>query len=200
MAGELSTFDRNVAVRHVRLIDENGNLCAVDAEGGGALGVQNVFITQTNAGKAYSTDAINLALVDAASLNCLIRIPQGYETHMGFKARLGGDMRIRLFEDPVTTADGSAATVINRHRRFKDVAAKTLMFGGPTISNDGVLIMDQIEPGGSGTSQFTQGGRGGEDQKFVMTAGDYLFRLENISGSTQPASLQLVFYEVQLPS
>lgn len=189
----LADLIRNVPARAVYIFGATGDTPArVDdtADCDGVVVIDTIH-DRMHRGQFFTAGLVNLALANNGTLELLLRVSTG--AHVRFAANNGGDARVQLFENATFSDPGSAVTRVNRNR-FSSKTAKTLISSAPTISDDGDSIFDKVLAGGSGFF-FTSGGELGSFEEYILSPGDYLFRLTNLSGSTQPADLQLDFYE-----
>ena len=98
-----------------------------------------------------------------------------------------------IYEDPTTTADGAAATARNR-LRSSSATPNMLIFTGPTVTVDGTELTAIYMSGGSGP--HAGGGGGDSGDEWVLDAGDYLVRVENISATAGSiAGVVIVWHE-----
>lgn len=158
-----------------------------------ALVLIDVIHNRIHRGHFFSLDVVDAALINTGTILILVRVAAGKSAHIRFEAAVGGDARLEMFEDPTTSADGTAITPLNRNR-FSSNVATTLFFSGPTVTADGTSLSDKILAGGAGIF-LSPGSEGSTFKEWVLNEGDYLVRLTNISGATQPAHLQTNFYE-----
>lgn len=134
-------------------------------------------------------------LANDASLEYLITVPAGKFPHMRWAAECGGDSRVRIYEGVTTSDDGTEVTMLNRNRNSSNTAPITL-HTGPTVSDYGTLLGDQVMPTGGGI--FGIGGGAGAATIFgewvLKPSTLYVVRLTNISGGAQPAGVEMRVY------
>lgn len=185
MANELANLIRNVIARVSYIAGVSGNIAIVDdTDGSNALVVENVEHSRVHRGQMFSVDTVDLTLADAGVIDILMRVPAGKTAHLKSFIGIGGDARLEIFENPTTSADGSAQTVVNRNRASA-ITSNVLVFEGPTVGGTGTKIGDLIVPGAAVPP----------DGEFVLDENDYLFRLTNLSGAEKKANLRINFYE-----
>lgn len=124
----------------------------------------------------FFTASLQGAILSDASSDFLIRVAADTSAHMRFFGTVSQNMLGLLFEAPTTSADGSAVTCVDRNR-FTKSTATTLIFAGPTVSDDGLNLMDFFIPGGQKVG--AGGGEGSSFEEFVLSPGDYLMRVAN---------------------
>lgn len=179
--------------RSVQILGDDRSVAKVDTNSGHLIAMSEIH-ARIHEGTMFSVDQVDTALADTASLTYLISTSASQSAHLRVLAALGGDARLQFFENPTVTMAGSAVTPINRNRFSSNVAASTVTTG-PTVSSDGTELLDIILPGGSGFF-LSPGSSGNAFEEYILKLDeDYLARVTNISGSAQPASLQLDFYE-----
>lgn len=193
MSNELSNLIRNVISRVSYIAGEDDNIAKVDPTAD-ADAIVNIDIihNRIHRGQFFSVDFLNIALADDAILEMLIRVPAEKSAHTRVLAEVGGDARQTFLENPTITDDGASLTPINRNR-FSSLATDILLFSGPTVTVDGTVLQDTIIAAGRGP--LSGGGGGGTFEEYVLNPGDYVYRVKNISGNVQPASIQIDFYE-----
>lgn len=97
-----------------------------------------------------------------------------------------------VYEAPTTSANGSAASVINRNRQ--SVTANTaLLYEGPTVSATGteidyLLLAVAGKEGGGSQESFAE-------ELVLNNATEYLIRVTNNSGSTATVAINFNWYE-----
>jgi len=148
-----------------------------------------------HAGKHFTYSAVDTAVSGAGTVEMLLRVPvttPETEAHVHFFGAVSSDMIGYLFEDPTTSADGTPATPKNRHRASV-LTPNMLLFTGPTVTADGTQLTSIYLPGGKDS-----GGQGESFAEWVLDAGDYLIRVENISGQNNAvAMIQIEWHEDQ---
>lgn len=128
-------------------------------------------------------------------LDWLLRVPAGQSVHIEFFGTVEHSMRGFLYEAPITTDNGTAIFCNNRNR-FSSLTATLLIFAGPTVTDDGLLLMDYFMPGGSKTT--ASGGEGSSEDEWIFSPGDYLLRISNTvigPAAIGYAGLLIDFYE-----
>lgn len=146
---------------------------------------RGIFFTTSSAGD----------IAAGGTKDWLLRVPAAQSAHIEFFGTVEHSMHGFFFEGPTSTGDGSALAIQNRNRSSSKTAT-LLAFEGPTITDDGLLMLNFFMPGGSKTS--ASGGEGSSEDEWVLSPGDYLLRIANdvISPATIGyAGLILDFYE-----
>ncbi len=165
----------------------NNEVADVDPVSKGFILIDTVH-ERIHAGMMFAADIVDVALVSAASLEMLVRTAVGAPVHMRISTNAGGDARIRLFEAPTTTSDGTPLALEDRNR-VTDNVATTSAFDSPTVTADGTSLLDAVQPASKGASFEAFG-------EFVLAADtDYLVRVTNLAGGAQAVSLQADMYE-----
>ena len=149
---------------------------------------------RTHKGEVFTATISDGALAAAANLDILIR-PGPIPPHMQAQVAIGADGRVQFFENPVTTADGTPVPSFNRLRGSTNTS-NTLVFNGPTVTGTGLMIDDEVVPGGQ--ANFAVGGQSESFNEYILNpAFDYLVRLTNVSGGPTIASVTLLWYEIE---
>ena len=144
-------------------------------------------------GKFFSASYVDETVSNNASLNILIDC-NGASPHTRIMCQVGGDCHFRLFENPTVSANGTEITPVNRNR-YSPNTATTDLYKDPTVTGDGTLISELISPGG--TILVSTGGDSSMFEEFILHKDrTYLARITNISGISQPISMELEFYEL----
>jgi hypothetical protein len=140
-------------------------------------------------------------IADNAALEILISpTNEVIEAHTTFMVAAGGDAELEFWEQTETSDDGTGLDERNMRRRRAGTNFATIrVFEGPTITVDGIRLHHSFLPGGAGPAQFAAGGTAREDTEWVLalTAPNYLIRVINRSGSAQPMSVVVQWYEHQ---
>lgn len=169
-----------------------GKIAEVDPFSGHLVVIKSVHHWM-HQGKFFQADYVDEALADDGTMELLVRLDAGEGGHMRFRASIGGDGRLQLFEGPTVSSAGTGLTVFNRNRRSSN-AADISVYHTPTTSDDGDALSDEIIPGGG--IFFSAGGKQDSFEEWIlMPSTDYLLRLTNISGAAQPASISADWYE-----
>lgn len=157
-----------------------------------ALTQIDVIHARIHEGVLFTASAVNPAVGASGVLELLIRVAAQSGAHTRFSVSVGGDGQGQLFEAPTTTADGTPVAEINRNR-FSPIVPVTNVFEGPTITADGTELTNILFPGGTFISA---GGQGQTFDEFILSPGDYLARITNLTTGPEPIGLQLSWYEV----
>lgn len=182
---------QNVIIRG----DQNGQVASVSESGGLAnIPVQELRIDQA---RFWDAQLVDLAVVQAASIEMLIVVPAAVIPQISFGIAVGGDALAELFEGTTVSANGTALPTLNLNRRQPDAPALTL-FSGPTITTDGTKLVEVFFPGGEKGS--TPGGAGNIQTKFILAESTlYLARLTNNATQAQPLSIEALWSEEPAP-
>ncbi|KFH18423.1 hypothetical protein ELZ19_06745 [Brucella abortus] len=178
--------------QNVQIRGAGGAVADVDP-GSGGLAVIDAIHQRIHLGQLYSASLIDAALDAAASLEMLVRVPEGVTAHLRIGADSLNSCRLGLFEGTTLNAgedpEGTPIVPVNRNR-LSDNEADTELYSGPDVDADGATLFDRVVSWSTfGASPF---------EEFVLPEGDYLVRATNVDGSAQPVSLMLDFYEEEV--
>lgn len=136
-------------------------------------------------GVAFVASLVNATLGAAADMDMLFRVASGYLAVVA--PRLGGiaEARLRVYDGPTTSADGAALAEINKNRASTETA-NCAAFSGPTVSDAGTLLSDDLA---SVAGAMPQG-------SFILDAGDYLVRATNLNAGAQPVGIAMHWFEI----
>lgn len=118
-------------------------------------------------------------------------------THLRFKMSAEGQSTISFFEGTTVSGNGTVVPARNRNR-FSSNVATTAVYHTPTITDDGTELVQVFLSGGTGGN--AQGTETSPTEEWVLSAGNYMIRLTNISGTASNFSSILEFYEPGLAS
>ena len=136
----------------------------------------------------------DVALLNGASVEVLLSVPAGTFPHFQ-ELELdtdGGPVRVFLYENTVTSADGSELTWINKNRNSNNTP-DTQVFVSPTITADGDLLKRKAAPNSGPLTVFNQS-QGGE--WVLAPSTKYLIRITNASGATREVNITIALYEI----
>jgi hypothetical protein len=134
-------------------------------------------------------------IADNGALTILIQTGVS-EVHLAWHPASGGDAEIELYEGAAFSDAGVLLPRINMKRRANAYIPKTLTSVAPTITSLGARLMNELLPGGTGPAQSGGGlGRPGTEWQLLDDT-NYVLRLTNRSGSAQPASFIVQWYEI----
>ena len=146
-----------------------------------------------HAGKFFTVCHYDAAVVDDGDIEVIISAG-AKSVHCRHTFAAGGDAVCALFEQTVTSADGTALTPHNR-KRIDPASPVASFFHTPTITGDGVQLGQNFMPGGTG-GNFSAGGQAAGFEEWILAPNTkYLYRLTNVAGTTQPLGMILDFYE-----
>lgn len=161
------------------------------------VGFIDVVHHRIHEGRMYTAFNSATTIPDDSEIGMLLRPPGGTFAHVRFRALVGGDAELELFEGTTTTFDGVAQTPVNRNRVTLGGgpdAAVTAVFNDPIPLSLGTELFDWILPGGSGF--FTAGSQSNDFFELVLDPGQtYFARLTNRSGGATFLTLVADFYE-----
>jgi hypothetical protein len=143
-------------------------------------------------GRMFSSGYHSMSVADNADIEILVQVG-ATAAHALLSVAVGGDAEAELYEGTTFSGAGTAATPVNKNR-FSATAATTTVTHTPTLTLDGTLLASGYIPGG--TKAQSGGGTGSSFAEWVLqTSTDYLIRLINRAGSTQPLGIVIDFYE-----
>jgi len=166
--------------------------------GGGRGFGQNVVSTdiihdRIHQGVFFQSTFYDGAVVNNAFLEVMLRVPTGSAAHFRWAVASGGNALGYMYHTPTLLTDGTARPALN-FNGFSTNVALASPFITPTFSDPGTAILDEIFfPGGQ--KNQASGGGGSSFEEFVLGPGDYLGRLQNIAGTTQPLQILITWYE-----
>jgi hypothetical protein len=117
--------------------------------------------------------------------------------HANFSVNCGGDAELEIFENPTTSAPGTAINAVNNNR-FSPNTADGTYYHTPTVTAAGTPLFATLAPGGAGGNSGG-GGTTGESRggaEFILKTGQtYLVRVTNRAGQAKRVSIAVGFYE-----
>ena len=139
-------------------------------------------------------------IVNGGTEDILLKVPAGSFPHLNrVNVNAGaGDININLYEATTVSADGTALSVHNTNRNSTNVSAM-LVYNAPTVTDVGTEIHHQwIPPSATGTGLSVDGITNAEQgEEWLLAQNEnYLIRLENTSGNTIDAWIEILFYEI----
>lgn len=122
----------------------------------------------------------------------ILLILNGYDAHTVWAAQAGGDALVHLYENPTVSANGASLTPFNVNRNYPNNSG-VAAYSGPTVSDNGIELLSQFLPGGSGGN--ADGGAIRTGTEFILNgANSYLFSMVNVAGTAQTLNLIVPFY------
>jgi len=133
------------------------------------------------------------ALTDNSNGDILIQVGAN-EMHCIYHVSAGGDAESILYEGVAFSDAGDALTSFNKLRSSTKTGDVSVTYN-PVITDIGTAFPKHLIPGGGFI--LNPGGQNGSfDRETVLKPNtDYLLRITNRAGSTQPASSTLEWYE-----
>ena len=173
-------------------IDREGNQIVTGAEH--PVVTEDVNHYRLHEGRAfymYENRKNGTPLVDDGYITFAIASGSGTRMHMTIGGICGGDGEIQLYEGSTVTG-GTAKTAIARSRQGS-ITSDTAILLDPTITTLGTQLFEELVAGGV---KKRAGGGSGESSQFLLAPlTTYIIRLQNVSGSSQYATLELEWYE-----
>lgn len=113
--------------------------------------------------------------------------------HARFTAAVSGDFKGMFYSGTEFTADtGVLLSAINRNGFSSNVSDAVFRYN-PTVITIGDEQVVQFLPGGSGGNAV--GGTVSSFEEWILPAGTYMLRLNNVSGQTRRVSASIEFYQ-----
>ena len=139
-------------------------------------------------GKVYAIGVVkdfDDPLADDASIDIGIAWSAGVTPTVSFFGLCAGDAVGFLYES-ASLSGGTAATAVKLNRN-STIASQSAITVGPTVSNVGTLVLQQILIGGTGKK--AGGGEVGSSNLILKPLTSYLIRLTNVNGTAHAAEL-----------
>lgn len=165
-------------------------------------GAPNVIDTvhhEVHEGEMFHASYTNGSVANGASMDLLLALG-AKECHTVFEVFAGGQVSVYLYENPTTTAAGTAVPMYNMKRSSANEPTAAVTHT-PTVTATGstALVNGRILPGGTSPQTRVGGGiRQGVEWILAPTA-TYLLRITNGSGSTIAVNAGLEWYEEEEP-
>lgn len=124
----------------------------------------------------------------------VIQITTGFRIcHLLYHVAAGGDAEVEFLEASTTT--GGTALQSHNTNRNGTMTPSSVVVHTPSISDAGLQLDHFLLPGGIGAN-FSSGGTGRRDTEWnLKIETKYVLRATNRSGSAQPMSVGLTWYE-----
>ena len=168
-------------------VDKSGELISITHEH-----------AKVHEGAFFSIGHYDGAVVKDSYIDILLHTSADYSVHTYIKLIAGSEATLTVYEDTVTSADGTAITAVNHNRNNGVASPNILAYHTPTITDVGTQIWFEYVPGGDAKSPGALQVAGTE-QTVLAPDTKYLFRFTNISTSDSKLQLQTAFYEVPYP-
>ena len=141
-----------------------------------------------------------LDIASAASSDFLMVVPAGCYPHIQRVVLHleSGKVDFAMYENTVTSADGSALDVFNTNRNSSNVAA-AVPSGAPTVTDVGDLFHTKWAPPsgtGVGNAIGVMDINAFGEEWILAPSTKYLFRITNNSGGILDLSYEFVWYEI----
>jgi len=143
-------------------------------------------------GHFYSGGYYSSSVASGSSIELLIQVPSDTYVQCMVEGAAGGDAVGYLYEGPTVSAAGTTVTCRNLNRAQLDSYNVTVTHT-PTTTADGTQIAETFVPGG----QYWVSSGATEALPVVLNAStDYLLRLTNTAGTSQPLQIRVAFAEM----
>lgn len=163
------------------------------AEDGELLAVLDYIHWKVHRGQMFAAEY--LASVNNNASMDLLFVTGPEETHIKFSVTAGGACTVYLYEDTITSANGTIVPTHN-HRRSATNVASAQLYRTPTVTTVGTALIPGRYLAG-GASQATRiGGAVRDEAELVLKPNSkYLLRVTNISGGAVTVNPVISFYE-----
>lgn len=182
-----------------KLVTDRTKVKEILVDQGGLIITVTTEHSKVHQGEFFSSGYYNATVANTTAINVLVQVPTDISIHTYFKVLSGGDSLFEAFEGVTFSAQGTDTGTLNNNRTSTNTP-DTIVTHTPTITDTVSLIWQEFIPGGSGagSGQVTPGAvqNVASEQSILAPNTNYLFRLTNNAGSTQPLQIQLAFYEV----
>jgi hypothetical protein len=149
-------------------------------------------------GVYFGTGHYESNVVDAGKLEVLLKMPDAATVEtigLGGVLSSGGNALLEVFLNPTITDDGTALGILQVNQNSA-LTPNFTSFHSPSLSADGALIFRTLVPGGTGPSAV--GGASSPFQRLMtIPSANYLIRATNISGQSQPMSMNANLVEIR---
>ena len=178
----------------VVLHDDLNNPAYVDPFSG-ALGVIEQEHLQIHKGNLY-TLGVRTTLANGGGAAVFLGIvPAGVFPHFRniTVTSTGGPLDVDLYEAPTVAANGTPLTALNNNRNSANTHGM-LLYGNPTITDDGLLLEPVLIPGGKQTGSL---GTDASNEWVLKQDTEYFIRVTNntAGGGTSEFTINTFWYE-----
>lgn len=157
----------------------------------GHLIVHTIMENRIHDGAAFATGHYNGAVANNGTIEILVQNSEE-ELVTLLEWACGGDALMTVFEGVTVTSQGTTLDWVNLNRTSANTLDSIDVFHTPTISDYGTTIYQKYTPGGG---FFGSGGKGSVPEGIFNVTDDYVVRVQNISGTTQPMQMILQSYQ-----
>ena len=149
---------------------------------------------QIHQGNGYTLSGKHVGLASTATLDFLL-VTDGSTPHFrsAVMQMTGGPCDVALYEDTVTSADGTPMTPYNNNRLSTNTSS-TLLYQGPTITDIGTQIEYHLVPVAGNQSGGAVEKVGGE--WILKPASKYVVRVTNNDNSAVDVGFSFFWYEL----
>lgn len=127
-------------------------------------------------------------IADNANLDVLLVTPPINTATIDYRVSSTSAFELTIYEDTVTTNDGTPLPRRNRSRPLARNRAEALTYHTPTITNVGTLLLNEV-------SGILGGPIREEDRWVLKPNSKYLIRMINRSGAAQSMSITVNWFE-----
>ncbi len=170
--------------------DDEGQLLLTD-EITGALTTIELQHHEVHEGESFEASYFTLSLANNSSID--FRLPTGNKyCHFVFDCSCGGNAEVQFYAS-ANLAGGTPLTAWNMNRPSANTATLNV-YHTPAVIGTGTLVYNAALPGGKGPN--AGGGVARQNTEWILKLNTvYLLRLFNRSGSAQPSSIVVQWYE-----
>jgi len=178
---------------HVKLVGNDGTSPVVVDPDTGYLIVSDHDLYAIHQGRHWHFSAVDQTVAANGVMEILLRIPANFEAHVHIGGTVGFNALGEMFEDPTSSSPGTLQTVPNRNRSSVTTPEMDCYLS-PTLLTDGTQLMQIFMPGGVGKQ--AAGGTGDSNAEWIMTEGDYLLRITNLTNTANvTAGIDIEWHE-----
>lgn len=151
-------------------------------------------------GKVFHWTQKVVGIAIGAQAQFLLKTAVGNYPHIHrFRLNAGdGSVDVNMYEDTVTSADGTLLTNVFNLNRNSIITPDMELYSGPTATDDGTLIHNLwLPPSGTQGAHATGVSNAEAGEEWILKPGsNYMFELDNTSGGIITAWFELFWYEL----
>jgi len=151
--------------------------------------------SKVHEGNFFACGYYNQSVINNGVLEFLFQTPADSTVHTYMKVITGGDAEFTAFEGTTFSAAGTSCSIIN-HNRSSTKVPISVSSSTPTLITDGTQLWLEFIPGGSGGLTPGAVQMPGFEQVVLEKDTNYLFRIKNIAGTSEPLQFMISFYEI----
>ena len=184
-----------------KVVDDRTIVKEIEVDRSGSLITITHEHSKVHQGRFFGAQYYDSAVVNTGTLDLLIQTAANKSLHTYIKLLVGGDAVFQLYEGTTFSAAGTAVDTINHNRTSSEVCTCTVTHT-PTVTDVGTELWEEFVPGGTSGAggAHTPGGIDAvSSEQWIFNNGtDYLLRVTNAAGSTQPIQIVMAYYSVDV--